>query len=60
MTPTPYEEILNLIQKMKEAKFTMENTDLEYFEEQHLVQLIDASSEISLVANEILRDLRKQ
>lgn len=55
---TPYEEVLELIGKMKDTKKTMEGTDLDYFEEQHLVQLIEMCKEVSLSANEILKDLQ--
>lgn len=56
---TPYEEIFELIQKMKAGKETLEGTDFEYFEEKHLIELIEMSKELSLVANVVLSSIRE-
>jgi hypothetical protein len=57
---TPYEEIYELIQKMKEGKATLEGTDLEYFEEKHLVELVEMTKELNLVGNEVLSSIREK
>lgn len=51
---TPFEEIYQLIENMKEAKETLEGTDIEYFSETQLKLLFNISNELSKVSKEVL------
>lgn len=51
---TPYEEINELIKKMKVAKETLEGTDIEYFSEEQLGHLNKLSNEIAKISFERL------
>lgn len=60
MTLTPYEEINELINKMKEAKETLNGTDAEYFSGKQLNSLIEISKEIVSISNDVLSGMEKE
>lgn len=57
-TLTPYEEVLDVMERLKHLKMTLDSTDIEYFDANHLVEFIALSNETKLSAMKI-RDCLK-
>lgn len=47
---TPFEEINELVKRMKVAKDTLEGTDLEYFSKEQLVELNKLSNQLAEIS----------
>lgn len=53
----PFEEVRDLIDKLKQVKSTIEETDLEYFERDKMNELASISKEVSKVAYKAVSDM---
>lgn len=57
---SPYEEINELIEKMEEAKETLEGTDLEYFGKSQLEKLNRLSNQIAAISYKMVSAMEEQ
>ena len=56
---SPYEEIYELIEKMEEAKETLEGTDLDYFGKSQLEKLNKLSNQIAAISFQMISAMKE-